>query len=121
MLKTTEEYLNFYFEKLEPPLKSDDKGKVYKAKDKNTGEFVIIKMINNSAAYVYQLLKKNPSPLYPEIVYFAEDKGNADAVIVYRFIDGETLEGKKFNESDARQILLQMCDALEFLHALNIV
>ena len=121
MKESTKEFLDFYFENPEPPLKSDDKGKVYKAKDKSNGEFVIIKIIDNSAACVYQLLKKNPSPLYPEIIYFAEDKGNADAVIVYRFIDGETLEGKKFNESDARKILLQMCDALEFLHALNIV
>ena len=66
-------------------------------------------------------MKKNSNPFLPEILYCAEDKANVDTVIVYRFIDGETLDGKILTESDARKILLQLCDALEFLHALQIV
>ena len=114
-------YLDDNFEKLAPPLKSDDKGEVFKARDKINGEFVIIKSIKNLVGNVYRLLKKNPNPFLPEILYCAEDKANVDTVVVYRFIDGETLNGKILAESDARKILLQLCNALEFLHALQIV
>ena len=114
-------YLEDNFEKIEPPLKSDDKGKVFKARDKITGEFVIIKSIENLVGNVYQLLKKNYNPFLPEILYCAEDKVNVDTVVVYRFIDGETLDGKILTESDARKILLKLCDVLEFLHNLQIV
>ncbi len=114
-------YLEDNFEKIEPPLKFDDKGKVFKARDKITGEFVIIKSIENLVGNVYQLLKKNYNPFLPEILYFMEDKANVDTVVVYRFIEGETLDGKILTESDTREILLQLCDVLEFLHALQIV
>lgn len=114
-------YLDDNFEKIEPPLKFDDKGEVFKARDKITGEFVIIKSIKNLVGNVYQLLKKNYNPFLPEILYCTEDKANVDTVVVYRFIDGETLDGKILTESDAQKILLQLCDALEFLHSLQIV
>lgn len=114
-------YLDDNFEKLSPPLKSDDKGEVFKARDKINGEFVIIKSIENLVGNVYKLLKKNPNPFLPEIIYCAEDTANVDTVVVYRFIDGEILDGKILIESDAKKFLLQICDVLEFLHSLQIV
>lgn len=64
MKETTLNYLDDKFEKIEPPLKSDDKGKVFKARDKITGEFVIIKSIENLVGNVYQLLKKKLQPVF---------------------------------------------------------
>ena len=85
MKDTNKEYLDFYFEEI---TSLDAKNKVYKAKFKDSGEFVIVKIINRLVGNVYHLLKKNYSPLFPEILYCAEDKANTDTVVVYRFFDG---------------------------------
>ena len=112
-------YLKFRFEKVRL-LKQSPKGEVWLALNKQTNEPVILKIVNY-AGLPYSALKNNPHALFAKIFYCAESE--TDTVIVEEFIQGETLSERQnlLSENLARQILLQMCDGLEFLHGLKII
>ena len=104
-------------------LRKNDKGEVQLAQLNDTGEFVIIKKINFTGL-PYKILRKNPHKLFAKILKCAED--SEDTLIIEEFIQGEPLMerilNKKFlNEYEAKEILLQICDGLKFLHKLGII
>ena len=104
-------------------LRKNDKGEVQLAQLNDTGEFVIIKKINFTGL-PYKILRKNPHKLFAKILKCAED--SEDTLIIEEFIQGEPLIerilNKKFlNEYEAKEILLQICEGLKFLHKLGII
>lgn len=122
MKENVAEFLGFRFERLKL-LKRSDKGEVWLASSKQSGELVIIKRVALTGL-PYDVLKNFSFKLPAKILFCAEDK--ADTVIVEEFIQGESLlerlEQKNFlSELQAREILLQMCDGLKELHEQKII
>ncbi len=112
-------YLNFRYEKIRL-LKQNDKSEVWLALNKSTNQPVILKKINFTGL-PYAALKEISHPLLAQIFYCAESE--SDTVIVEEFIAGETLSERKklLTETEARKILLQICDGLKFLHGQGII
>ena len=122
MKKNVAEYIEFRFEKLKL-LKRSERGEVWLAATKQSGELVIIKRVT-ATGLPYDVLKKFSFALPAKIYFCAEDE--SETIIVEEFIQGENLltrlERKEFlSESEARTILLQMCDGLAELHAQKII
>ncbi|MBR0287418.1 MAG: serine/threonine protein kinase [Selenomonadaceae bacterium] len=119
MKENVAEYLKFRFEKLKP-LKISERGEVWLASNKQSGELVIIKRVA-ATNLPYDLIKNFSFTLPAKVFFCAED--DSETVVVEEFIQGENLsERKKFlSESQAREILLQMCDGLKELHAQKII
>lgn len=116
------EYLEFRFEKLKL-LKRSEKGEVWLAAARQSGELMIIKRVALTGL-PYNVLKNFSFKLPAKVIYCAEDA--ADTVIVEEFIQGENLferlEQKNFlSEAQAEEILLQMCNGLKELHAQKII
>ena len=122
MKSNVAEFLEFRFEKLKL-LKRSDKGEVWLAASRQSDELVIIKRVALTGL-PYDVLQNFSFKLPAKVIYCAEDE--AETVIVEEFIQGENLferlEQKNFlNESQAREILLQMCDGLKELHEQKII
>ena len=122
MKKDVAQYLEFAFEKLDR-LKQSERGEVWLARNRRSGELVIIKRVR-ATGLPYNALKKFQFTLPAKIFLCAVDE--SDTLIVEEFIHGETLskrlERKDFlSEDEARKILLQMCDGLKELHAHKII
>ena len=118
MKKNVAEFLEFRFEKLKL-LKRSERGEVWLASSRQSGELVIIKRVALTSL-PYDLIKKFSFALPPKVYFCVEDE--SETVIAEEFIQGETLLEKKFlTESEARKILLQMCDGLKELHAQKII
>ncbi len=122
MKKDVAEYLDFAFEKLDR-LKQSDRGEVWRARNRQSGELVIIKRVKLTGL-PYDALKKFQFTLPAKVFLCAAD--DTETVIVEEFIGGENLierlERKNFlSEAEARKILLQMCDGLKELHAQKII
>ena len=119
MKENVAEYLKFRFEKLKP-LKISERGEVWLASNKQSGELVIIKRVA-ATNLPYDLIKNFSFTLPAKVFFCAED--DSETVVVEEFIQGENLsERKKFlSEFQAREILLQMCDGLKELHAQKII
>mgnify|MGYP002623575768 CR=1 FL=1 len=110
-------YLNFRYEKIRL-LKKSERGEVWIALNKSTNQPVVMKIINLTGL-PYLQLKENPNPLIAKIFYCAESE--SDTVVVEEFITGETLDGKILTETAAKNLLLQICDGLKFLHGIGII
>ena len=72
----------------------------------------------------YQKLMKLSHPLFPKIYYAAEDE--KQTCVIEQYIDGQNLQDLldregTLPEAKLRDIALQLCDALEYLHAHNII
>ena len=122
MKENVAEFLEFRYEKLKR-LKFSERGEVWLASARHSGELVIIKRVA-ATGLPYDVLKNFSFALPAKVLYCAEDA--AETVIVEEFIQGdnlfERLARKNFlNESEARAILLQMCDGLAELHAQKII
>jgi len=122
MKENVAEFLEFRFEKLKL-LKRSERGEVWLASSKFGGELVIIKRVNLTGL-PYDVIKNFAFKLPAKIFFCAEDA--EETVVVEEFIQGENLlerlERKNFlSESEAREILLQMCDGLRELHAQKII
>ena len=112
-------YLNFRYEKIRL-LKKSERGEVWLAINKSTNQPVVMKIIN-CTGLPYLQLKENSHPLFAKIFYCAESEN--DTVVVEEFITGETL-GERQNfltESAAKNLLLQLCNGLKFLHGIGII
>ena len=124
MKENVAQYLDFTFEKLER-LKKSNHGEVWLARNRQSGEFVIIKRVNE-IGLPYDELKKFQFTLPAKVFLCAVDEEKSDTIIVEEFISGENLfdrlEKQNFlSENEARAIFLQMCDGLGELHAKNII
>ena len=122
MAKNIEKFLERNYRRLRP-LKTSDKGEVWAALSQQGGEFVIIKRINLTGLPCGEL-KKFPFKLPAKIFFCAEEDGKT--FIIEEFIEGESLlerlEQQHFlSESEAEEILLQMCDGLKELHVRKII
>ncbi|MBE8949405.1 MAG: protein kinase [Quinella sp. 3Q1] len=119
MKKEVAEILEFDYNKLDC-LKSSPRGEVWLAKDNATGELVIIKHVKLKGL-PYAVIQKSSFRLPAKIFFCDEDE--ADTVIVEEFISGENLAKRKesLSESEARKILIWLCDGLVELHAQKII
>ena len=121
MKKTVAEFIECNYEKMKL-LKRSERGEVWLASSRS-GEVVIIKRVELTGL-PYDVIKNSAFTLPAKIFYCAEDA--TDTFVVEEFIQGENLlerlERKDFlSESQARKILLQMCDGLKELHAQKII
>ena len=115
MKENVAEFLKFRYEKLKL-LKRSQRGEVWLAQTRQSGDLVIIKRVR-AIGLPYDLLRRSAFTLPAKIFYCAED--SEETVIVEEFIQGEHLH--KLSEPQARQILLQMCDGLKELHEQKII
>lgn len=119
MKENVEEFLEFRFEKLKL-LKRSERGEVWLAQVRRGGELVIIKRVSLTGL-PYELIKNFSFKLPAKIFYCAEDE--SETTVVEEFIQGENLSERKnlLSDSEARVILLQMCDGLKELHGQGII
>ena len=113
-------FLEYRFEKISL-MKADDKKEIWRVKVKATGENAVMK-ISESGGAPYAELKKISHPLLAKIFYCTND----GTVCVEEYIEGELLSEivdaeNFFNEDDAENFLLQICDGLSVLHEKNII
>ena len=107
MKENVAQYLDFTFEKLER-LKKSNHGEVWLARNRQSGEFVIIKRVNE-IGLPYDELKKFQFTLPAKVFLCAVDEEKSDTIIVEEFISGENLfdrlEKQNFlSENEARAI-----------------
>ena len=122
MKKSVAEFLDFKFKKIQL-LKQTARGEVWLAREVQSGKLVVIKRVA-ATDLPYEILRQSKFKLPAEIFFTAQD--TADTVIVEEFIHGENLSARLerrdfLTETQARKILLQMCDGLGELHAQNII
>ena len=115
MKENVAEFLKFRYEKLKL-LKRSERGEVWLAQTRQSGDLVIIKRVR-AVGLPYDLLRRSEFTLPANIFYCVED--SEETVIVEEFIQGEHLH--RLSEPQARQILLQMCDGLKELHEQKII
>lgn len=115
MKENVAEFLKFRYEKLKL-LKRSQRGEVWLAQNRQSGDLVIIKRVQ-SVGLPYDLLRRSEFTLPAKVFYCVED--DKETVIVEEFIQGEHLH--KLSEPQARAILLQMCDGLKELHEQKII
>ncbi|MBR6712790.1 MAG: serine/threonine protein kinase [Selenomonadaceae bacterium] len=115
MKENVAEFLKFRYEKLKL-LKRSERGEVWLAQTRQSGDLVIIKRVR-AVGLPYDLLRRSKFTLPAKIFYCVED--SEETVIVEEFIQGEHLH--RLSEPQARQILLQMCDGLKELHEQKII
>ena len=123
MKESVEKFIEFRYKKIGRLKEPDERGEVWLAQDRQSDELVIIKRVRLTGL-PYKTLKNFSFKLPAKIIYCAEDE--SETLIVEEFLRGKTLskrlEQKNFlSESEARKILLQMCDGLKELHAQKII
>ena len=123
MKESVEKFIEFRYKKIARLKEPDNRGEVWPAQCRQSGEFVILKRVRLTGL-PYAEMQNFSFKLPAKIIYCAEDE--SETLIVEEFIQGEILSDrlarKKFlSESEAREILLQMCDGLRELHARKII
>lgn len=100
----------------------DNEKEVYIVQHELTGKIYVKKIIDIYNINVYENIMKNPHKNISQIYecYEIDNK----LIIIEEYINGNTLEEKlnefgKLDESNAGEILLQICDGLKYLHNLN--
>lgn len=116
-------YLQDRFERIKK-IKDSQWGEVWLAKEE-TGGLVIWKSIM-ATGLPYAILKKHSHPLWPQVLYCAEDQDAGDTNIIIEMINGQVIKsrietGRAFKEEQVVAFLLQMCNGLEYLHKLGII
>lgn len=122
MKKNVAEFLDFKFKKIQL-LKQTARGEVWLARELQSGNLVVIKRVS-ATDLPYEILRQHKFKLPAEIFFTAQD--DIETVIVEEFIHGENLSARLerrdfLTETQAREILLQMCDGLAELHAHDII
>ncbi len=114
-------YIDATYQKIRR-LKQSEKCEVWLAVD-DSGKFVIIKRIF-FAGLPYKVLKENPHPVCPKILYVSEDEGQT--LVIEEFTHGKSLsdilpEKGSLAEGEVKNILVQLCDGLIlYLYAGNL-
>ena len=107
---------------MEKELKSGPRGKVLLLRHKETNERVICREFEGSAE-AYRKLETLRSPHLPKILQVEERAGKV--TVLEEYIQGDTLDfllqGKPLSPEDARRTAMQICCALQTLHAALIV
>lgn len=122
MKENVAEYLEFRFEKLKL-LKRSDKGEIWLASSKSSGELVIIKRVALTGL-PYDVLKNFRSDCLQRFSSARRTRRRQlSSRNLYRARICLSVSNKKnfLSESEAQEILLQMCDGLKELHAQKII
>lgn len=89
--------------------------------DETTGRIYVRKELKIYDRRVYEYLKEHKNPHIPAVCEVWEKEGALE--VLEAFIQGDTLrqlqEQRRLSEEQKRDILLQICDALNFLHSAN--
>lgn len=123
MHKITMDFLQEQYKK-KKLIKSSDKGEVWLVTQED--DTPAIMRIINHLGIPGRLLRDNPQPLWPQILYFAEDESQQKTIIVEEYISGKSMNeyleaGKHLSETEAKQLMLELCSGLSKLHALGII
>ena len=114
-------YINYQYQKIKP-IKKTDKGEIWLVSDRSDNLFILREMF--STGLPYKFLKFNPHPIFPKVIYCAEE--DEETVVVEEFIQGVNLRDRLKREEyltqdEAKSIILQLCDGLALLHDNNII
>lgn len=103
-------------------LKSGERGSVSLLRNKNSGTRLVFRHYRGSGE-VYRRLLTISCPNLPQILEVAE--GGGMVAVLEEYIQGDSLafllEGALFTPAEARNITLQLCNALYALHSLGAV
>lgn len=109
----------FFTEKM---LKESERGSVCLVRDAASGERYILRTLIGSAE-VYQKIKNAAPPHIPQIESIAERDGKT--YVLEEYIQGDTLafllESQAIAPDTAKDIISQLCEALDVLHCLGVV
>lgn len=107
---------------VEKEFKVTERSRVALVRDEETRQRFIYRCFEGSAE-VYRRMCSVACPYLPRIYELREENGQVS--VLEEYIQGDTLafllEGKPLEEEQARQIVLQLCQALEVLHAIGAV
>lgn len=114
-------YINYQFQKVKL-IKKSDKGEIWLASDRSDNLVILREMF--SIGLPYKFIKLNPHPIFPKVLYCAEDENKT--IVVEEYIQGvnlrERLKRKEYlTQDEAKNIILQLCDGLALLHDHNII
>lgn len=121
MNPTVELYINYQFQKIKP-IKKTDKSEVWLVSDRSDNLFILRKMFKTGLPYKF--IKLNPHPIFPKVIYCAEDDN--ETIVVEEYIQGVNLRDKLkkkeyLTQDETKNIILQLCDGLALLHSHNII
>lgn len=114
----TERYQNL------SPIRESFKGALFLAQDKQTLQTVVCRVLYHTTAEHYRMLRFVSNPHLPKIFEVIQEQD--DAIVVEEYIPGEMLEerlkrGEAFPLQDIVDVLYQLCEALQSVHARGIV
>ena len=103
-------------------LKQTERSNVYLAKD--TSEQIVVVKSVKTVGLPYQKLKEINHPLWPRILFTAEEDGVT--WIVEEYVSGNTLAeeieiGKRFTAAEVKSIMLELLDGMIAFHKAGIV
>lgn len=121
MNQNVELYINYQFQKVKP-IKKTDKGEIWLASDRSNSLVILREMFTTGLPYKF--IKLNPHPIFPKVLYCAEDE--TETIVVEEYIQGvnlrDRLKRKEYlTQDEAKDIILQLCDGLALLHDHNII
>ncbi len=103
-------------------LKRSEYGSIWLAKD-NTGQIVILKHLSTTGL-PFRKLKEIAHPLWPRILFTAEEDGMT--WVVEEYVSGNTLSakiesGRRFAPAEVKSIMLQLLDGMAAFHQAGII
>ncbi len=103
-------------------LKETERSRIWLSKD-NTGQIVILKHLNTTGL-PFRKLKEISHPLWPRILFTAEEDGMT--WVVEEYVSGNTLSaeietGRRFSTAEVRTIMLQLLDGMAAFHRAGII
>ena len=121
MNQNVELYINYQFQKIKP-IKKTDKGEIWLASDRSDSLVILREMFTTGLPYKF--IKLNPHPIFPKVLYCAEDE--TETIVVEEYVQGvnlrDRLKRKEYlTQDEAKNIILQLCDGLALLHDHNII
>lgn len=94
---------------------------IYLVQHQETRKIYVKKILDVYNISVYQLLKNQSIPGIPKIIDFCED--NNQLIIIEEYISGcsllEKIQNKELSLNDITAYIVDLCNTLERLHALN--
>ena len=107
-------------------MKESDHSAVYVVKSQKDGNRYVLLQFHGTAE-IYRRLMTITSPHLPKIYEVEEQEQEQDGIVTVleEYIQGDTLafllEGTGLDRSETKDLMLQLCDALELLHKNGIV
>ena len=121
MDKRVASYIAAEYTKIEL-LKETERSRIWLSKD-NTGQIVILKHLSITGL-PFRKLKEISHPLWPRILFTAEEDGMT--WVVEEYVSGNTLSveietGRRFSTAEVRNIMLQLLDGMSAFHQAGII